>query len=207
MKCEILLENGTYMGGDFYEEYSLLTTVNADITSLKVKTTEPGNSFKVVAKSKNWKSLPSKAVTDAKPKVINLPGRINGSELASTDGASLFRWPKTEDRPETFYIWNHNKSWQQPKVTVNFKVNIEKSGWYTVTYRGKTEREGEFFKLWSGNQLLGTVDYYKDEDMKKSDKNQVYLTAGKQDLEMSVAREGFDRWGLVWVDFTLKTPS
>ena len=59
-----------------------------------------------------------------------------------------------------------------------------------------------FFKLWQNNTLLGDISFDPDIDDKTSNRHQVFLEQGSHSLQLSVLREGFDMWNLVWLEFS-----
>lgn len=107
-----------------------------------------------------------------------------------------------ETKPERYILFKTNKNADKSAVTASFKVNVKKSGWYQLNYSGNTFQQGEFFRLWLGNDLAGVIYYDAKIDDKTSNRHKVYLHQGKHELQLSVLRDKFDRWGLAWLEFT-----
>ncbi len=62
--------------------------------------------------------------------------------------------------------------------------------------------KGELFSLSSGNRLMGKVDLEPEIDDKTSSRHKVYLEKGEHELQLRVVRDEFDKWALVWLEFT-----
>ena len=202
---EIYQSNSPYAhlyGGFYQSHYDKIKTVNAAQNSSQVTLDEVGGSFKVVAISADkLTSLPSQAAVAVTPLVQSIPGRIGMQHPQVLENLHLKHLKAKGDKPELFYLSKTQSNLEQPLVSATFRVNVEKSGWYTVNYRGRSRQAGRFFRLWQNNTLLGEFDYQKGLDDKTSNRHKVFLTQGVQSIQLSVTREGFDRWSLVWLDF------
>jgi len=93
-----------------------------------------------------------------------------------------------------------NNAFDQPSVTATFNVNVKESGFYTLNYRGRSFKEGEFFKLWQNNKLVGEMSYDAKIDDKTSNRHKVFLDRGTHQLQLMVALEGWNRWSMTWLE-------
>jgi len=192
-----------FYSGYFQKHYDKLKTVPANKHTANVKLPQKGGSFRVVAISENQTSLPSeKAIHFVQPSDVTLPGRIKMQDAIALENIPLYHFSAKDDKPESYILFKTNKDSDKSAVTATFKVDVKKSGWYQLNYRGNTFHKGEFFRLWQGNSLAGVIDYDAEIDDKTSDRHKVYLQQGKHELQLSVLREKFDRWGLAWLEFT-----
>ena len=190
-------------GGFYQKHYQKLQTVNATENSMDVTLPNTGGSFRVIAVTDKDTSLPSKIVTVfVEPEAVNLPGKINMQDTIALENIPLYHREARTDKSELYYLFKTNKGSDQSTVTASFKINVKKSAWYTLNYRGGSFHTGEFFKLWQNNTLVGKIDYDPEIDDKTSNRHKVFLGKGKQTLQVSVLREGFDRWSMVWLEFT-----
>lgn len=190
------------IGQHFKRTFDLLTSVNANHHKIDLEFPPTGASYLVVARTKNLSSLPSNAVSSTEPPIVSIPGRLEMSDLSSINNAWLAHRKASDTKSELHYISKVNKSLEQPLVTAEFKVQVEKSGWYQLNYRGRSLQTGGFFKVWQNNALLANIDYTKGIDDKVSKRHQLYLEEGTHDLQLTITREGFDYWSLVWLDFS-----
>jgi len=188
------------LGGAPLKHYEKIKTVSANKTSLKVKLPESEGSFRVVTKTSSLTSLSSEPVSILSKQFVEIPGRINMETLSSLENASLAHRPASKDKEELFYLSKFNKGYEQPMVTSTFNLNVKKSGWYILNYRGGTGEPGTFFRIWSGNRLVAEVDHDENIDDKQSDRHRVYLEKGPQQVQLSVKRYSLDFWNLVWLD-------
>ncbi len=190
------------LGGYFKNHYELLTEVDSTTTSLVVKPKAQGQSYRILAKTGDMTSLPSRAVSTTVPKRIDLPGRLDMQEAIALDGVRLKHRPKSEEKSELFYISAFSHRHEQHKMAAHFNVNVATSGWYTVKYNGfAIIQQGEFFNIWQNNNLVGQIDFNEDVDDSKSNRHKVYLEAGEHTLEISNKKEGLEIWSLGWVEF------
>lgn len=190
------------LGGYFKDHYELLATVDASTHLFTVKPASEGESYRVLSKSTRLTSLPSNAVSTTQSQVVTLPGRLDMQQTLSLNGASLKHRPKTEEKSELFYISAFNHKHEQPAVTSTFNVFVEKAGWYNVKYNGFIViKEGRFFNIWQGDNLVGEIDFDNNIDDSKSNRHKVYLEAGEHKLEINVKKEGLELWSLGWIDF------
>lgn len=190
------------LGGFYQEHYRLIKTVKANIHAVDVKLPNNEGSFRVVAKTDTITSLASNAAVSYQPKTLVLPGRINMQESNALEDLYLVHRLKTEEKSELYYISAFNHLYAQPKVSATFNVTVKKSGWYNVRYNAFSDLEGVFFTVWQGNKLAGEVKYKENSTEEDKKQNKVYLEQGDHQLEISLKREGFDRWALGWIDFT-----
>ena len=192
-------------GQFFKRQYDKLHAVGATQHTLDVTLPEEGGSFRVVAMTDKLTSLPSQPAVAVSDRVVNIPGRIEMQDSKALENIRLGHRKAKEDKPELYYLSKFNKGLEQPLVTASFEVAVDKSGWYTLNYRGRTGRKGEFFKLWQNNTLVGSIEYDEAIDDKTSNRHKVYLEAGQHQLQLSVTREGWDFWSVVWLDFAEAT--
>lgn len=198
-----------FHSGFYQKHYDKLETVSANEHSILVEVPIKGGSYRVVAISENSSSLPSpKAIVFNSPEPISLPGRFDMRHAKQLDNVNMYHWKKTDKYPEEFPIFKTNKDSDKSEVSVTFSVNVKKSGWFQLNYKGSTHHKGEFFKIWQGNRLAGNFDYDPEIDDKKSKRHKLYLNEGIHDIQVTVLREKFDMWGLVWLEFSeIKEPS
>ena len=65
-----------------------------------------------------------------------------------------------------------------------------------------TYLEGEHFTLWQDNKKLGSISFDHKGDDRTSKHHKVFLQKGKANIQVSVIRNDFDKWGLAWLEFT-----
>lgn len=193
--------NAHFFGSFYKKYYEKVASVDANDTTYDVTIPSSGNSYRIVTRTKDLTSLPSEPVFITKTKTIDLPGKVSMND-AYTMSNIFLKYSTRKDSPEPFYISKLNKSLEQPLSTVNFKVKVNKSAWYIFNYRGSSRKNGEFFKLWQNNELLGKVNFDKEIDDKTSTRHKVYLSKGEHDLQLTVMREGFELWNITWLKFT-----
>ena len=192
-----------WYGGFYRNHYEKIKSVTSESLETKVNLPKGGGSFVVVAVSGKQMSLPSnKALIPHAPIVANLPGRFDMRTVAELTNVSLHHFKKTDEKPEAFILSKLNKNFDKGQASATFKVHVKSSGWYQVNYKGRTFHKGEFFKLWQGNQLIGTVDFDPDIDDKVSLRHRIYLEKGEQELQLTVLRDRFDIWSISWLAFT-----
>lgn len=193
-----------HLQGLFYQgHYDKVDSVGVEINSLQVRLPAEGGSFRVVAKSDKQTSLPSApAVHLVEQSSVAIPGRIQAQDAVLLENIPFHYWEAKDDKPELYYLFKTNKNSDKSEATVTFKVDVKKAAWYQLNYRGNTFQKGEFFKLWQGNRMAGKFDFDPDIDDKTSKRHRIYLEQGRHQLQLSVHREKFDRWGLVWLEFT-----
>jgi formylglycine-generating enzyme required for sulfatase activity len=188
--------------GNFYQRYYDKTdTVSATTNSINVTLAKSGVSFRVVAKTANITSLPSKPAVFTEHKVFTIPGRINLFDSTRLENAHLRYREAKDDKPELYYLLKFTGP-EQLVSKAEFNVDVKKSAWYTLNYRGKMGGKNDFFKLWRNNKLVGNISYDSDIDDKTSNRHKVFLEQGTYTLEMSVVRDTPDRWHMVWLEFS-----
>ena len=119
-----------------------------------------------------------------------------------THGVFLEKRRATKDRPERIQVSKFLDGYEQPNNTVTFRVKVKQRGNYQFNYSGSSAQNGTFFKMWTGNRLLGEIDYDPNIDDRSSNRHHVYLEKGLHELHITVQREGFDWWELDWIEFT-----
>ena len=192
-----------FYAGFYKKHYEKVHTVPANVHQAKVNVPEKGGSFRVVSKSTSQTSLPSeKAIYFPKPSSSVVPGHIQMNEIAALENAPLYHLKATDQKPERFLVFKTNKNSEKSQSTITFNVNVKESAWYQVNYSGNSFQKGDFFTLWQGNRLAGKIDYNPDIDDKTSTRHHVFLEQGMHQLQLSVHREAFDRWGLSWLKFS-----
>lgn len=201
------LKQAHLLGGFYQNHYDKAYAVAANGTELEVTLPDSGGSFIVVARSGQMLGVPSAtAVKPAPVEVSAIPGHIDMQQLIELSDAPLYYFPASEDKPERYLVFKTNKAAKQSMVTLRFDTEVAKTGWYELKYKGTSFQDGEFFKLWQGRKLAGTVRFDRSVDDALSDRHKVYLEAGPQPLELTVLRKDFDRWGLSWLEFSFVTP-
>lgn len=195
--------NAHLYGGIYSKHYTKVKTVPSEKYNVNVNVSDQGGSFIVVSVSNQQRSLPSKpAVNVIEPKIIELPGQFDMQHATNLVNVKMYHFEATDKLPETYNLFKTNKNTDKSEVSATFKVNIKKSGWYQLNYSGRTFHEGEFFKLWQENRLVGSIEFNAKVDDKVSTRHKVYLEAGNPSLEITVMRDKFDRWGLGWLKFS-----
>jgi hypothetical protein len=189
------------VGFAYRKQYKQIKTVNANVNSTDVTLDVAGGSFRVVAITEQLTSLPSQAAAIKEIKTLDIPGRVNIEESKALDKPLLVH-RKRDDGSEFYYFYKTNSTFNQSVSEISFDVNVTKTGWYQVNYNGMTYLKGEHFKLWQGNKLLGSIDFDPDIDDKSSSRHKVFIEKGKHELQLSVVRTDFDKWGLAWLEFT-----
>lgn len=191
-----------FYSGFFKKHYEKVQSMPASAYQAKVNVSVKGGSFRVVSKTDTQTSLPSeKAIYIPPPTPSAVPGRIQMNELTALENVPLHHLQATEERPERFIVFKTNKNSEKSQAMATFYVDVEKSAWYRVNYSGNTFQKGLFFTLWQNNRLAGKIDYDPDIDDKASSRHKVFLEQGMHQLQVSVHREAFDRWGLSWLQF------
>lgn len=189
--------------GYYRKHFQKVKTVPANTTSTSVELTTQGGSFRVVAISKEQSSLSSpSAVIVESPEIVSIPGRFDMRYATSLHNVPLYFFEANDKRPEAYNVFKTNKNSDNSLVSATFNIEVKQSGHYLINYNGRTFHKGGFFKLWLGNQLLSEIDYNPDIDDKTSSRHKVYLEQGRHQLELTVMRDKFDRWGLGWLEFT-----
>jgi hypothetical protein len=122
-------------------------------------------------------------------------------DTVALENAHLRYREAKDDKAELYYLLKFTGP-EQLVSKAEFRVDVKKSAWYTLNYRGKMGGKGEFFQLWRENKLIGKISYDKNIDDKTSDRHKVFLPKGQYPLQLSVIRESPDRWDMVWIDFT-----
>lgn len=189
------------IGQSYRRYYKKLKTVDRSVNEIKVMLPASGGSFRVVANTKQGYSLPSEPAVYAVAKTIDVPGKLL-IQHATVIENTLLGYSNELNDFEPYYISRLNHMYEQPMVTASFKVNVKKGAWYVVNYRGRTYHSGKFFTLWQNNKRVGEINYDTDVDDRTSTRHRVYLDKGEHMLQMTVKREGFDRWSMTWIELT-----
>ena len=186
--------------GQFYQRYyTKVQTVDANKNSVIMTLPEEGGSFRIVTKTEQLTSLPSLPAVYVEPNIVQIPGRIYMQDSVALENVRL-AYSRTKDDPEPYYLSKMNNAFDQPSVTATFNVNVKESGFYTLNYRGRSFKEGEFFKLWQNNKLVGEMSYDAKIDDKTSNRHKVFLDRGTHQLQLMVALEGWNRWSMTWLE-------
>ena len=193
---------GHLIGQYFKRAYHLIDRVDSQQHSIELNQSESGLSYRVVAITAEQSSLPSHPIGFTQTKRQKLPGKLEVQHSKTLKNVFLAHRKAKEDRPELFFLSRVNKGFEQPLVTSTMEVEVEKSGWYWVNYRGRSYQNGPFFKLWQNDRFLADIDYNPDIDDKTSKRHKVYLEQGQHELEISFKVKGFDYWSFVWLEFT-----
>jgi len=189
-------------GGYYQNHYEKINSVKANVNSFEVNLPNKEGSFRIVAKSEKLSSLPSQpASLFVMPKSVIIPGKIFMNNTTKLENIHL-RKSTRENNPAPFYLSKVNKNSDNSLVTATFNINVKKSAWYNVNYRGGSFIKGVFFKLWQNDTLLGEISYDPELKYKASNFHQVFLEKGIHSLQLSVLREGFDMWNITWLEFT-----
>ncbi|CAH9051230.1 Hercynine oxygenase [Pseudoalteromonas holothuriae] len=196
-----ILPNAHLLGGYYKEHYEKVTSVPHTRFSNNVTLSNHGGSFRVVAKTNKLASLPSVAAVHYDPELVTIPGRFDMRSVATLTNVWARHQAATKEKPERFYITTVSHLYEQPNILANFKINVKKTGWYTLNYKGSTYQNGTFFKLWQGDNLVAEVEFDSNIDEKTANRHEVYLEQGRHQLQISVKREGFDYWSLGWLEF------
>lgn len=188
--------------GYFKDAYEKIETVSATTNRAFVKKDKKGTSFIVVAVSKDKTSLPSTVLLETTPTTVSIPGRIEPYDFLATHNVPLIYWPAEDDKPEDYYFFKTNLSFENKQVSISYQTSVTKSGWYQFNYRGRSFHKGKFFDLWIDNRLAATIDFDPDRNDRVSKKHKVYLEKGTHELEITILKEEFDRWALGWIEFS-----
>lgn len=195
-----------FYGGYYQKHYQKIKSVPAEQYTTTVNLPKEGGSYRVVALSSNTMSLPGpKAVVGGSKTTVSLPGRIDLRHATQLENVPMYYFPATDTRPAAYNIFKTNKNFDQTEVNITFNTKIANTGWYQLNYSGRTFQQGEFFKLWQGNRLAGSIGFDAKVDDKSSTRHKVYLEAGEHELQITVLRDKFDRWGLGWLNLTETT--
>ncbi len=192
-----------FYGGYYDAHYEKIKTVPANKFSARVSLPSEGGSFRVVALANKQQSLPSrKAIVFVEPDAVALPSKFDMRYATRLDNVTMRYFSATDKLPEAYNIFKTNKDSDKSEVSINFKVDVESSGWYQLNYSGRTFHKGEFFKVWQGDKLLAVIDHDPDVDDKVSDRHKVFIDKGTHQLQLTVMRTKFDMWGLGWLKFS-----
>ena len=191
------------IGKYFKKYYSKVASVPNTQSRYKLDSLAENTSFRVVAVIDKLTSLPSNIALFDVPVVQNIPGKVDVKYAVKLHGVLLEKRRATKDKPERIQLSKFLDGYEQPNNTVTFNVNVKESSVYQFNYSGSSAQKGTFFKMWSGNKLLGKIDYDPNIDDKSSTRHQVYLDKGTHELQITVQREGFDWWELDWIEFTI----
>ena len=189
-------------GGYYQKHYNKINSVKANVNRLAVSLPSAEGSFRVVATTDKLTSLPSQAVAALlEAKTVSLPGKVFMQNTVALQNIGLKKSTK-KGNATPYYLAKVNKNSDHSMVTSTFNIQVEKSAWYKVNYRGSTFNTGVFFTLWQNNTLLAEIHNNPDIDDKTSNRHRVFLKAGAHSLQLSVLREGFDMWNITWLEFT-----
>lgn len=189
-----------FLGGFYKARYLKHTSVPSSQTSITVPFGEIPSSYLVVAVSDQDESLPSDPIMIGRSSErVSLPGKINMEEAVLIENVSLHPSRKTEGN---YFFFKTNTTTEQVLVKVVYEVDVAETGRYRLNFNGQSFQTGSFFKLWSGNRLLLDVQYDPEIDDRTSNRFEIYLEKGKQEIELNVSREGFDRWMLDWIELS-----
>lgn len=191
-----------HIGKYFKNHYAKVAPVPKLQTSFKLDSLTANTSFRVVAVTEEITSLPSNFALHDVAVVQRIPGKVEAKNAAHLHGVFLEKRRATKDRPERIQVSKFLDGYEQPNNTVTFRVNVKESGDYQFNYSGSSAQDGTFFKMWTGNRLLGEIDYDPNIDDRSSNRHHVYLEKGLHELHITVQREGFDWWELDWLKFT-----
>ncbi|WP_113906811.1 formylglycine-generating enzyme family protein [Aliidiomarina celeris] len=198
------LKLAQYLGGYYQNYYEKAYSVTAGTTELELDLPSTDESFIVVARAESVLGVPSERVTAQTPSPASpIPGRITMSQLTQLHHAPLYYFPANTERPERYLVFKTNKATEQQTVTLKFETEVTQSGWYQLNYHGSSFQNGDFFKVWQGRKLAGTIAYDREIDDTQSARHRVYLEAGRYPLEITVLRQDFDRWRLSWIELQL----
>lgn len=194
--------------GKFYKNhYIKLKTIAINKNSTEVVLTDKGNSFRVVAKTSDENSLPSKPVAiTKKAKTVSIPGSIKMENYFELENVMLGYRKAEKDRPELYYIRVRSEPYIKKAAAIKFNVNVKETGWYKLNYSGYpwSRKKGDFFMLHQNNTLVGEIDYDPEIDYRTTDKYKVYLKKGKHNLKISFLfeTENIGLWSLASLKFT-----
>jgi len=189
--------------GSFYKKhYKKIAVVSPTDNTIRVTLPDSGGSFRVVTVTKNMTSLPSQPAVSILTEIVSIPGRLLMQHNVGLENIGLKHIKAKDDKSEVYYLYKIKGSKVQPLMTVNFKINVKKSAWYTLNYRGKSRQTGLLFQLWQDNTLLGKINYDPDTDDKTSNRHKVFLEKGTQGMQLTIKHKGFDIVSLDWLEFT-----
>lgn len=195
--------NKAHLLGQFYKNYyQKIEEIDANKNSVQVVPSKYGNSFRVVAKTRDISSLPSNPVTISKEKALLIPGEITMDNSIELENVNLWYRKSRKNKPELYYLSKVNKNFERSLVTSTFRIDVKEPGWYKLNYRGSSFQKGVFFKIWQNNKLLGEIGFDSKIDDKTSNRHKIYLEKGRQELQLTFKRTGFDYWNMVWVKFS-----
>ena len=184
------------LNGYFKNHYRKIKTVAAN--QIVLDREKASDSYRVVTLIEGLSSLPSKAISLDQPQLLTVPGKLF-VQYAHSDDKNILRKSKQNNDPEPYYISKLIKGWELPSTELTFQIDVNETGYYRLNYRGRNVTKGEFFKVWSGNKLLTKAYYDPERDDKTSNKHQVYLEKGAQELNITVKQQGWGRWSLTWL--------
>lgn len=191
------------LGVYYQDHYQKVKVLRNDETEVNINIKDHYGSFRVVAKTKTLERLFSAPVTLEQPEILSIPGRLWVKDTSLLENAYLHYVIPQDNSARFYHIGKLYPSFWQPLVTASFKVEVKESGFYRLNYRGGSFiGDGEFFTLWTNNRKLAAVDFTQTIDDKVSDRFKVYLEKGQQELQITVMKQGFDRWSLSWLEFS-----
>lgn len=207
---DIYQSNNSYAHvlGKFYQNhYNKLKTLDVNKNSAEVVLTEKGNSFRVVAKTNEQNSLPSKPVAIAKKaKTVSIPGSIKMENNIALENVMLGYRKAEKDAPELYYIRVRSEPNTRKTAAIKFNVEVAEAGWYKLNYSGGpwSRKKGAFFMLHQNNTFVGEINYDSEIDHKTTDIHKVYLEKGNQNLQLSFLfeEENLSLWSLSSIKFT-----
>lgn len=187
--------------GYYQNYYEKIETVSAKHNFVNIKLPDQGASYRVVSVGADISSLPSEVVIKVPTLVNNLPGKLWVKNNNGLDNVSLSLRKETTDKPELYYLSKFNPGHEPLSTKVNFKINVQNTGWYTVNYYGRSVIQGEMLKMWLGNRYLGSLNFNENIDDRTSNRHKVYLEKGLHNFQLSTVKEGFDYWSFAWLEF------
>ena len=188
--------------GFFERYYKKIKTVSGAENRVELALPETDVSFRVVAKTNKISSLPSEPVVLVEDKRFSVPGRLELKDVTEIENGHLKYLPAEGKYPQQIELRRYALGEQQAATMTEFNIEVKESAWYTLNYAGSTRHQGEFFKLWKSNALVGSFSFDKDIDDKTSNRHKVYLERGTYPLQMTIFRHSSDIWRMIWLEFT-----
>ena len=194
--------------GKFYKNYyKKIKTVTANQNSLKVLLTEKGNSFRVVAVTKEENSLSSNPVfISKKSKLITIPGNLTMENNVVLKNAKLGYREANNEVPELYYLRILGNAFVPKMGMISFNTDVENTGWYKVNYTGgpRSRKSRTFFMVYQNNKFVGEVNYDSKIDNRTTNIHKVYLEKGKSKLKISffLNLETMDMWNVGTIKLT-----
>ncbi len=194
--------------GKFYKKhYKKIHAVSSSQNSIKVLLTEKGNSFRIVAVTKEENSLPSKPVfISKKSRIIPIPGSLTMEDNVVLKNAKLGYREANNDVPELYYLRILGNAFVPKMGVITFSIDVENTGWYKVNYTGgpRSRKSRTFFMIYQNNKLAGEVSYDSKIDNRTTNMHKVYLEKGTSELKFSffLDLETMDMWNVGTIKLT-----